>query len=255
MQFVRFQGSNGPCYGLVEGAEVREIEGDPFTQYRPALRRHRLQDLKILPPCTPSKILALALNYPEHASEVKQDNPEEPQVFYKPPSSVIAPGEDIVLPSISQRVGYEAELAVIIKNATRSVSPEKAMEHVLGYTCVNDVSARDFQRKDKHWWRAKGFDTFCPLGPYIVTDVGDPHNLKLELYLNGQVKQSGNTGEMLFKIPQIIAFISRAMTLLPGDVICTGTCAGTGALAPGDEVEVRLEKVGSLRNRCRAEAK
>ncbi|MBI2919049.1 MAG: fumarylacetoacetate hydrolase family protein [Chloroflexi bacterium] len=252
MQFVRFLSSDGPRYALVEGTEARELDGDPFSGCRPAVRRHQIQDLKILPPCSPSKILALALNYPEHASEVKQENPEEPQVFFKPPSSIIAPGEDIILPSISTRVGYEAELAVIIKDATRGVPPEKAMEHVLGYTCVNDVSARDFQRKDRHWWRAKGFDTFCPLGPYITTDV-DPHNLKLELYLNGQVRQSCNTGEMLFKIPHIIAFLSRAMTLLPGDIICTGTCAGTGALAPGDEVEVRLEKVGSLRNRCRAE--
>lgn len=253
MKFGRFLTKDGPRYGVVETEGVVEIQGDPFSSYRRGEGVHKLEDLKILPPCNPGKILALALNYPAHASEVGQETPGEPQIFFKPPSAVIAHGEDIVLPSLSNRVSYEGELAVVMKDIVRNLSPEEALQHVLGYTCANDVSARDFQRKDRHWWRAKGFDTFCPLGPFIST-VTDPHNLKLEVYVDGGLKQSTNTGEMLFKIPEIISFITRAMTLMPGDVILTGTCVGSEAMAPGQEVEVRIEQVGSLRNRCRAES-
>lgn len=253
MRYVRFLTSEGARYGMVEGEEVVEIQGDLFSSHQRGQQVHKLQGLKILPPCSPSKILALALNYPAHASEVGQEVPAEPQIFFKPPSAVIAHEEEIVLPSISNRVAYEGELAVIMKGPVRNLATEEAMEHVLGYTCANDVSARDFQRKDRHWWRAKGFDTFCPLGPFISTGI-DPHNLRLEVYVNGRLKQSTNTGEMLFKIPQMISFITQALTLLPGDVILTGTCVGSEAVAPGDEIEVRIEQVGSLRNRCRAES-
>ncbi len=196
----------------------------------------------------PSKIVAVGLNYRDHALEMKEALPQTPVIFLKPPSAVIFNRDPIVYPEMTKELHYEAELAVVIKDLTRNVSEAEAPQHILGYTCANDVTARDLQRRDGQWTRAKSFDTFCPLGPEIVSGIS-PDNLNISLYLNGVKKQSSNTSNLIFKVNYLVAFISRVMTLLPEDVILTGTPGGIGPMQVGDEVRVEIEGIGSLVNK------
>lgn len=211
-------------------------------------REYRMEDVKVLPPCTPTKIVCVGVNYAEHAKELNERTSDEPIIFLKPSSSLLAQGEGIVYPKQSKRVDYEAELAIVIGRRTRHVKADRAKHHILGYTCFNDVTARDLQRKDVQWTRAKSFDTFAPVGPFIATDV-DPTRLSIKSVLNGEVKQSSNTGDMIFDAYKLVEFISGIMTLETGDVIATGTPPGVGPMNVGDTIVVEIEGVGTLSNR------
>src|SRR5829696_10322670 len=204
--------------------------------------------MKLLQPVVPSKIVCVGRNYREHAAELGNKMPDEPLLFLKPPSAVISSGDEIVLPAASQQVEHEGELGVVIGRVARNIPRyEDPLSYVLGFTCVNDVTARDLQRRDVQFTRGKSFDTFCPVGPYLVTGL-DPSDLLLETRVNGEVRQSGRTSAMAFPVPHLIRYISHAMTLEPGDLIATGTPAGVGPLRDGDTVEVEVEGVGILRN-------
>ncbi|MEM4575804.1 MAG: fumarylacetoacetate hydrolase family protein [Archaeoglobaceae archaeon] len=206
-----------------------------------------LSAVKFLPPAKPSKIVAVGLNYVDHANELGMPIPEEPIIFLKPPSAVIGDGDPIIIPNITKRVDYEGELAVVIKKRCKNVSKEDAMEFILGFTCFNDVTARDIQARDGQWTRAKSFDTFAPIGPYIA-ELEDVSKLKIVTRVNGEIRQKSNTSNMIFDVPNLIEFISSIMTLEPMDIIATGTPAGVGMLRKGDVVEVEIEKIGVLRN-------
>jgi 2-keto-4-pentenoate hydratase/2-oxohepta-3-ene-1,7-dioic acid hydratase in catechol pathway len=248
MRFVRYTvGDDKPRYGWLFQDKVGPIEGEPFGDYRRMEASMPLERVGLLAPLQPGKIIAVGRNYVEHAKERGAEVPEIPLTFLKPPTTVIGPGESIILPPQSQRVDHEAELAVVIGKPGRWIQPEDSMAHVLGYTIANDVTARDLQQKDGQWTRGKGFDTFCPLGPWIDTEV-DPTDLRLTCRVNSEMRQIGSTRDMVFSVQQLIAFISSVMTLLPGDVILTGTPAGIGPLNAGDVVEVEIEGIGTLRN-------
>lgn len=247
MKFVRYAHKRKTAYGLLEGKTVTPLRGDPFTSYRPMRQSLSLGAVRLLAPCVPSKIVAVGVNYRDHAAEFKKEIPKEPLLFLKPSTALLNPGEAIVLPGRSRRVDYEAELAVVIGKRAVRVSPEEADRHILGYTCINDVTARDLQKEDGQWTRAKGFDTFAPLGPWIVANL-DPARLSIESFLNGERRQSANTESLIFKVPELVSFISHIMTLLPGDVIATGTPAGVGPMASGDTIEVAIEGIGRLMN-------
>ena len=254
MRVVRFLHEGKPRYGLLEGDKISPLAAFPEgRRFEPLKETIPLKSVKLLSPCVPSKIVALGLNYRDHAVELGLPLPEEPLLFLKPPSAVIGPGETILLPPESKRVDYEAELAVVIGRKARRVSPEEALDYVLGYTCFNDVTARDLQQKDGQWTRAKSFDTFAPLGPWIETEL-DPGALRVRSYLNGNLKQDSSTKELVFSVPEIISFVSNIMTLLPGDVIATGTPPGIGPLSPGDVIEVEIEGIGRLKNLVRPES-
>ncbi len=260
--------SDGPLYGVVTGdvdehgqpAEdtvIVEISGDPlYAGIQPTSTEHRLSDVRLLAPVIPrSKIVAIGKNYAAHAAEFDGIVPEEPLMFLKPNTSVVGPDDDIVYPRQSQNLHYEGELAVVIGRICRDVPPERATDVIFGYTVANDVTARDLQATDGQWSRAKGFDTFCPLGPWIETDL-DPQDFAdgrgVQTYLNGDLVQDGNTRDLVFDIPTLVAHISAAMTLLPGDVILTGTPEGVGPMLVGDEVEVAITGIGALTNRVAA---
>lgn len=249
MKIVRFRDNGRARYGVVEGSWVVECEGSPFAKaFKKTRRKKPLKSVRLLAPAVPSKIAAVGLNYRDHAQEGGLAIPAEMIIFLKPSTSVINPGGEIIYPDVCKRVDYEAELGIVIGKKCHNVSPERAKEYILGYTCFNDVTARDLQRKDGQWTRGKSFNTFAPLGPWIVTDL-DPSALKIEAYLNGQVKQSSNTKNFVWGVEQMVSFISKVMTLLPGDVIATGTPSGIGPMQPGDEIEIRIEGIGSLKNR------
>jgi len=250
MKLLRFVADGQTRYGAVEQRQIRELAGDPFGSLRFGPRSFQLDDVTLLPPCEPSKIVAVGVNYRAHAQEMGHRLPEEPLLFLKPSTSVIGPGAAIHYPDGVTRLDYEAELAVVIKKKTRSVTPAQAPDAILGCTCLNDVTARDLQQKDKQWTRAKSFDTFAPIGPWIVTDL-DPSNLKIEGILNGQTKQSSTTADLIFPVPALVSFISSIMTLLPGDVITTGTPSGVGPMQRGDTIEVVIEGIGRLTNTVR----
>jgi len=247
MKIVRFAVDGKPRYGTLEGQNIRAIEGKPFRHLKPTDQCYQRSQVKMLAPCEPSKIIAMGLNYHSHVKEMNLPMPNSPLTFLKPSTAVIGPGANIVYPSASARVDYEGELAVVIKRPVWSVSVEDALDYVLGYTCFNDVTARDLQNHDGQWTRAKGFDTFAAVGPWIETEL-DPSDVILETYHNGELKQQGNTSDLIYSIPEIINFISNVMTLLPGDIIATGTPSGVGPMYPGDTVEIRIPAVGTLRN-------
>jgi len=247
MKIVRFTHELKAEYGILSLDVVRVIQGTPFGTIKETGRHFPLSDVTLLPPCLPSKIVALGVNYQSHSEEMNHKPPDEPLIFIKPPTSVIGPEGKIVYPPSSKRVDYEGELGVVIKSVTRQVSKEDAKQYILGYTCVNDVTARDLQSKDGQWTRAKSFDTFCPIGPWIETEL-DPADLALETLLNGVTKQKSRTSQLVFPIFELVSFISNIMTLLPGDVISTGTPGGIGPMQPGDTVEVKIEGIGILRN-------
>jgi len=243
----RFVKDHKIFYGAVSGDAVQEIAGDIFAGYQVLDVRFPLNTLTVLAPCAPSKIVAVGLNYRTHAAEVNMELPEEPILFLKPPTAVIGPEEKIIYPAMSKRVDYEGELGVVIGRLCQAVSVEQASDYILGYTCVNDVTARDLQKKDRQWTRAKGFDTFAPLGPFIETAF-DPSDVLIETFLNREKKQAASTSDLIFPVQALVSFISQVMTLLPGDVIATGTPEGIGPMQVGDVVEVRIEGIGTLRN-------
>ena len=235
--------------GVVEGDRLSEIPA-PFHSLSPSKpgASWSLSEVKLLPPCVPSKIVCVGRNYAEHAAELGNDPPKEPLIFLKPPSSILAPGDPIILTPQSERVDYEGELAIVIgKTCSRLKSAADAKSYILGYTCLNDVTARDLQKKDVQFTRAKGFDTFCPFGPFIESEL-DLSRVTLETFVNGARRQSARIAEMIFPVDVIIQWISQVMTLLPGDVVATGTPSGVGPLAAGDVVEVAVSGVGTLRN-------
>jgi len=237
-----------PRAGIIEGDFVLEIEGDLWGSRKRTGQKWPLSEIRFLPPSTPSKIVCVGRNYAEHAKELGNEPPKEPLIFLKPPSSVIAPGDPIVLPPISQRVDHEGELAVIIGRRCFNLAPgESAEPYVAGYTCLNDVTARDLQKRDGQWTRSKGFDTFCPFGPVIETEI-DFASAVLETHVNKVKKQSSPLSEMIFSVDVIIRWIAQVMTLEPGDVIATGTPAGISPLAAGDIVEVSVTGIGTLLN-------
>ena len=223
------------------------------TDAHPEVRHCRLEDLpsgiRMLPPCSPTKIVCVGRNYPEHAKELGNEPPKEPLIFLKPPSSLIAFGDDIVYPALSERVDFEGELGVVTRKRARNVAAAEADDYVLGYTCVNDVTARDLQRKDGQWTRGKGFDTFCPVGPYLVTkDEVDFDTLRVRTLVDGVVQQDGSVREMMFGVGAIIQYVSAFMTLEPGDLIATGTPSGVGPLQPGSTVRIEINTIGVLEN-------
>lgn len=250
MKFIRFKKDDLVSYGLLEDQIVKRIHGDIFSDYKISEDKYNLSELQLLTPCKPSKIICVGLNYKSHAVEMKLDLPDEPIIFLKPPTAALAHGEEIIRPKISQRVDYEAEAALIIGKKAVNVEPEDVDEYIFGVTCFNDITARDLQTKDGQWTRAKSFDTFAPFGPCIASGL-NYDNLSIELLLNGEIKQKSNTSDFIFNSKKIISFVSKIMTLLPGDIIATGTPSGVGSLNLGDTVEVRIEGVGVLKNSVR----
>lgn len=253
MNLVRFKsGTENPKAGLLEAEIVYELEGNVFGPYNKTGKEFAAGDVEILAPCLPGKIIGVGLNYRDHAEEMNFPLPQEPLIFMKAPSTIIGPGQAIVCPKVSKQVDYEAEIAVVMGRRAKNVSSEKALEYVLGYTCLNDVTARDLQAVDNQWVRAKSFDTFCPLGPAIVTDI-DPSDLAVEAWLSGERKQCSRTSNLVFDIPALVEYISSIMTLEPGDVIATGTPSGVGPMKPGDSIEIKIEGLGSIVNPVAAE--
>ncbi|WP_031515804.1 fumarylacetoacetate hydrolase family protein [Desulfofalx alkaliphila] len=248
MRIGRFSHKGQVFTGQVgEDDKVYPLVGEIYGELKTVAKGYLMEEVKVLAPCRPSKIICVGLNYSDHAEELNLSIPKEPIIFMKPPTAVVGPGEAIIKPPESERVDYEGELAVVMRHHAKNITPEEAADYILGYTCANDVTARDLQQKDGQWTRAKSFDTFCPLGPYIVTDV-DTSNLNIEVYLNGVLKQHTSTKYLIFDIPTLVSFISKVMTLLPGDVILTGTSSGIGPMVDGDKIEVFIEKVGRLTN-------
>lgn len=252
MKLIRFMENKAIAYGKLEGEVVVEL-GEPGPdwcswQFKETGRQFALGDIRLLAPCLPSKVVCLGLNYRSHAEEMKLILPDAPILFIKPSTAVIGPGDKIVYPPQSRRVDYEAELGVVIGRAAYRVGSSEALAYVFGYTCANDITARDKQPADGQWTYAKSFDTFCPLGPLIETAIEDPENLPVKGFLNGSLVQDASTADHYFKIADIIEYVSGCMTLLPGDVIMTGTPSGIGPLSPGDSFEVFIDGIGTLKN-------
>ena len=259
MLFARLRHGDFEGYGLVEDGRVQPLEGDLFGEHRPSGEALPLDSVRLLAPVArPGKILAAAVNYPSHVAGSQamtglSEAPKKPELFLKPSSSVAGPEETIVLPRDAGRVDYEGELVAVIGHLCRGVSTAEALTYVFGYTCGNDVSARHWQRDDLQWWRAKGSDTFSPVGPYIATGL-DPAALELRTRLNGREVQTANTGTLIHSVAALIAFASGVMTLEPADLVFTGTPGETGRLSDGDVVEVEIGGIGVLRNAVKAEA-
>ncbi len=247
MRVVRVHTGDDVRYGLADEASITLISDEPFAAWENE-ETIALHGARLMPPSMPTKIVCVGVNYKAHAAEMNHQLPGEPVIFLKPPTSMNATGGEIHLPQDVGRVDYEGELAIVIGRRAHRVSVSDAASHILGYTCANDVTARDIQRRDGQWTRAKGFDGFCPIGPWADTDV-DPSDLVLETYLNGSRVQHARTSDMVFGPYELVSFISHVMSLLPGDVILTGTPSGIGPMASGDSVEVRIEGIGSLVNR------
>ena len=251
-KYIRFKlpENNSPKYGVLENRTVTTLAKAPWIEEITINSKFDINEIIQLSPVEPSKIICIGLNYHAHvqASYSADEAPPNPLLFLKPPSSIIGNGDNIIHPKQSERVDYEAELGVVIGKTAKDVSEQDAENHIFGFTCVNDVTARDLQKSDKQWSRAKGFDTFCPTGPHIVKNI-NYEDILIEGIVNGEVLQSGRTSQMIFKIPFLIAYISSVMTLLPGDLISTGTPAKIAPMKPGDEIEVRIENVGTLKNK------
>ena len=257
MRYCRFSTVHGPRYGLIEsinGADtITEIAADgPLPVFGGAEKAAPvpLSSVTLLEPVRPSKILCVGRNYADHAKELGNPVPAEPLIFFKPPSALIAHGDTVVLPGrLSERVEYEGELAVVIARTCRNLRPEEDVRpYIFGYTCANDVTARDLQKKDGQWWRAKGFDTFCPVGPVVSDEIDPWAGVQVETRVNGAVKQSASTKIFIFPLDLVFRYLAQVMTLLPGDLVLTGTPAGVGPLLSGDQVEVAVEGIGALKN-------
>ncbi len=247
MKIVRFEYKNKNGWGILEDSFVRPLKESPFRKIEACQERLRLDKVKLLAPATPSKIVLAGLNYSDHAFELGMPVPKEPVIFLKPPTAIIAHKENIIYPGGTKRVDYEGELAVVIKKEAKNIPEDKAPAYILGYTCLNDVTARDLQKKDIQWTRAKSFDTFCPLGPWLETCL-NPAAVCIRAYLNGRLVQDSNTSNFIFPVNRLVSFVSGIMTLMPGDVISTGTPPGVGALSAGDKIEVEIEGIGKLSN-------
>jgi 2-keto-4-pentenoate hydratase/2-oxohepta-3-ene-1,7-dioic acid hydratase in catechol pathway len=248
LKIYRFKHRGKTLYGVLKTEMLYPIEGSVFAEFRITEKGIAIGSVSLLPPAEPSKIVAVGTNYRAHGREMGRRLPEEPLIFLKPPSAVIGPGDAIIYPRTSLRVDYEGELAVVIKKAAKDLDENSDVSpYILGYTCMNDVTARDLQQKDIQFTRAKSFDTFAPVGPCIATEF-DPSRSRVKTFLNGKLKQSASTANMIFPVPRLVRFISGVMTLLPGDIITTGTPAGVGPLTPGDRVDVQIEGIGTLSN-------
>ncbi|MDQ6651078.1 MAG: fumarylacetoacetate hydrolase family protein [Actinomycetota bacterium] len=262
MRIARYAVAGEVSFGIVEGSvvggragegppgpdvEVAAIAGHPFAPFAFTGERHRLGAVRLLAPVLPSKIVCIGKNYADHAHEMGSEAPSSPVMFLKPSTSVVGPGDPIARPASSERVDYEGELAVVIGRLCRDVPAASALDVVLGYTCANDVTARDMQLADGQWTRGKGYDSFCPLGPWVETEL-DPADLEIRTTLDGEVRQDARTSLLLHDVPALIAFISAVMTLLPGDVILTGTPAGIGPMTAGQTVAVSVQGIGTLTN-------
>lgn len=250
MRIYRFMHKNweGTRYGVLRGAQLFPIKGSPYSIYAVEETGIPISEADLLPPACPTKIVAVGLNYLDHAEERNRPLPREPLLFLKPPSAVIGPGDEIIYPAMAGRLDYEGELAVVIKKKAWGLENEEdVLPFILGYTCFNDVTARDLQDRDVQFTRAKSFDTFAAVGPCIATDL-DPSAIRLKTFLNGKLRQSGNTRNLIFSVPFLIRFVSQIMTLEPGDIITTGTPSGIGPMCPGDRVDVQIEGIGILSN-------
>jgi 2-keto-4-pentenoate hydratase/2-oxohepta-3-ene-1,7-dioic acid hydratase in catechol pathway len=252
MRIVRYSHDGQMSFGVLEGETIAAITPHPFAPFEYSGERLALDEVRLLAPVLPTKVVAVGKNYADHAKEMGDDVPEEPIIFLKPSTSVVGPGDPIIYPAGVDRVDFEGELAVIVGKMARRLDEATALQVVLGFTCANDVTARNLQASDGQWTRAKGFDTFCPLGPWIETDL-DSSDLAVRTLVNDEQRQSSRTSMLVISVARLLAFISGVMTLLPGDVILTGTPAGIGALSPGDRVEVEIEGIGVLTNRVVAE--
>lgn len=246
--FARIRTNYGPAYARIADDACVVLSHAPWEPGVSVLAQAEAAGLELLAPCLPGKVICVGINYHDHAQEFGHTLPENPLLFLKPPSSVIGPGEAIIYPpQWTARVDYEAELAVVIGRRARRVPPDQAPDCIFGYTCLNDVTARDLQRTDGQWTRAKSFDTFCPIGPVIARGI-DVSDLRIESRLNGHVCQRSTTARLIFSVPHIVSFASHVMTLEPGDVIATGTPSGVGPMQPGDSIEIEIEHIGCLRN-------
>ena len=252
MRIARVARPSGPVFVEIVDDHAVLLDGHPFGQVHRTDQAAPLSDVRLLAPIIPTKILCVGRNYADHAKEMGGEVPSEPLIFSKPATAVIGPGDQIVLPRLSREVHHEAELAIVIGRLTRNVAVEDARSAIFGFTCANDVTARDLQRSDGQWTRAKGFDTFCPLGPCIETDL-DPGAVALRCTVNGDVRQKGSTADLVFDVAQLVAYCAAFATLLPGDVILTGTPAGVDQLHDGDVVTVSADGIGDLTNTCVAE--
>lgn len=247
MQILRFKHNNILNWGIVENKSVIQLANDPFNKIEKTGISFDFSKVKLLVPTTPSKIVLVGLNYKDHAKELGMDIPENPIIFLKPLTTLIADSQSIIYPDGVKRVDYEAELAIVIKKQAKNIPENEVKDYILGYTCLNDVTARDIQKKDGQWSRAKSYDTFCPTGPWIKTDL-DPSNLKITAILNGNIVQESNTNQFIFSIEKVVSFISSVMTLNPGDIISTGTPAGIGSMKPNDIISIEIESLGTLTN-------
>ena len=247
MKFVRFLYQDEPRFALVDGERVILVEGSPFSTYTETEVVEQFRDIQLLPPCQPTKVVCIGLNYRDHAQEFNLPYPSAPIIFIKPTGTVVGPGAPIVYPRLSKRVDYEGELAIVIGKKASGVLENEASEYIKGYTCANDVTARDLQPKEGQWTVAKSFDTFCPLGPLVATEL-DTDNAKIETRLNDKVVQKSNTGNLIFKPEFLVSYISQIMTLYPQDVIITGTPSGIGPMRDHDVIEVTIEGIGTLSN-------
>ena len=245
MKYARYLAHGQISYGVVEEDSVKELSASPFENFQVTDHSHKLSEVKLLAPCVPPKILAIGLNYSSHLHD--RPGPTEPMVFYKTPISVIGPDDTIIRPKGTERLDAECELVVVIKDRCRNVPEADAMSHVLGYTCGNDVSAREWQREDTNWWRAKSTDTFSPAGPFIVDDI-DPHNVRVKTRINGKEIQNESTSYLIFNVPTLIAYCSQFVTLEPGDMIYTGTPGEPGEMKDGDICEIDIDGIGVLSN-------
>ena len=254
MKFARFEYEDTIAFGMVRGEEIIVLHGTPFDSHEETGICHSLDEVKLLPPVIPTKIVCIGMNYRGHIEEIGATTPEVPMFFLKPPSSLIGHEQDIIIPRGAERVDYEGELAVIIKEKMKDVPEDEALNHVLGYSCFNDVTERNMVGNNPFLLSlSKGIDTFGPCGPYVVTDL-DPNRLMLRTFLNGELKQQDNTENCVFSIQQVLSYISRYITLLPGDIVTTGTPKGIDPMQPGDTVEVEIEGIGILRNSVGAQA-
>jgi 2-keto-4-pentenoate hydratase/2-oxohepta-3-ene-1,7-dioic acid hydratase in catechol pathway len=248
MRLCRVEAGGIRRWARIDGDLIRLFSAAPWEAPSELGGAMPLQGTALLPPCEPSKIVCVGLNYRAHAAEMGKELPAEPLIFLKAPSSLLPPGGAVTLPADSAQVEHEGELALVIGRTARCVAASEALAHVLGYTCVDDVTARDVQRREKVYGRAKGYDTFCPVGPWLETEIADPQALDVILRVNGQERQRGSTADMIFPVAEVIAFVSRIMTLYPGDLISTGTPPGVGRLSSGDAVEVEIPAIGVLRH-------
>jgi len=249
MKIVRIKAADDIAYGVADAEGVAVYRGTPFVAWEPTETVVPWDRVQLLAPVIPTKVVCIGRNYVDHAGEQGVDVPQEPMIFLKPATAVVGPDVSIVLPPASSEVHHEAELAAVIHRVARNVRAEDASQYILGYTAANDVTARDLQAKDKQWTRAKGFDTFCPLGPAIETELDPLERLAIICRVNGDVRQAGFTSDMVFGVAEIFEFITAVMTLLPGDVILTGTPAGVGKIDGGDTVKVEIDGIGTLTNR------